>query len=135
MMRFDAIGIVVADMGKALAFYRLLGLDAPLEADGEGHVEVEVVPGFRVMFDTIEVIERFATYEAPSGGRAVSFAVRCDSPAAVDTCFVSVIEAGHVGEAEPFDAFWGQRYATVVDPDGNSVDLYAELQGELENTS
>ncbi|MFL6036949.1 MAG: glyoxalase, partial [Gaiellaceae bacterium] len=28
---------------------------------------------------------------------------------------------------EPFDAFWGQRYATVVDPDGNAVDLFAPL--------
>ena len=25
----------------------------------------------------------------------------------------------------PFDAFWGQRYATVLDPDGVRVDLYA----------
>jgi uncharacterized glyoxalase superfamily protein PhnB len=23
------------------------------------------------------------------------------------------------------DAFWGQRYATVLDPDGNPVDLFA----------
>ena len=27
----------------------------------------------------------------------------------------------------PFDAFWGQRYATVHDPDGNPVDLFAPL--------
>jgi uncharacterized glyoxalase superfamily protein PhnB len=27
----------------------------------------------------------------------------------------------------PWDAFWGQRYATVLDPDGNSVDLFAAL--------
>jgi uncharacterized glyoxalase superfamily protein PhnB len=26
------------------------------------------------------------------------------------------------------DAFWGQRYATVLDPDGNSVDLFASLE-------
>ena len=35
--------------------------------------------------------------------------------------------AGHRGHLEPFDAFWGQRYATVLDPDGNGVDLYAPL--------
>jgi uncharacterized glyoxalase superfamily protein PhnB len=28
---------------------------------------------------------------------------------------------------EPFDAVWGQRYATVLDPDGVHVDLYASL--------
>lgn len=26
---------------------------------------------------------------------------------------------------QPFDAPWGQRYATVLDPDGNAVDLFA----------
>jgi uncharacterized glyoxalase superfamily protein PhnB len=35
---------------------------------------------------------------------------------------------GH-GRKEPWDAFWGQRYAVVADPDGNHVDLYAPLQG------
>ncbi len=24
-----------------------------------------------------------------------------------------------------WDAFWGQRYTTVIDPDGNLVDLFA----------
>jgi len=28
---------------------------------------------------------------------------------------------------EPWDAFWGQRYAIVRDPDGNGVDLFAPL--------
>ncbi len=30
---------------------------------------------------------------------------------------------------EPFDAFWGMRYATVLDPDDNGVDLFATLAG------
>jgi uncharacterized glyoxalase superfamily protein PhnB len=33
--------------------------------------------------------------------------------------------AAYKGHLAPFDAFWGQRYATVLDPDGNHVDLYA----------
>ncbi|MEV6891742.1 hypothetical protein [Kribbella sp. NPDC051137] len=28
---------------------------------------------------------------------------------------------------EPYDAPWGMRYATVADPSGNGVDLYATL--------
>jgi hypothetical protein len=28
---------------------------------------------------------------------------------------------------KPWDAFWGQRYAVVHDPDGNGVDLLAPL--------
>ncbi len=127
MADFDAIGIVVTDMGKTIAFYRLLGLEIPSESDSEGHVEVEVAPGFRVMFDTVEVVQRFSTYEPAEGGRQVHFAFRCDSPADVDAVFARVTEAGHRAKTDPFDAFWGQRYATVLDPDGNPVDLYAEL--------
>jgi hypothetical protein len=35
--------------------------------------------------------------------------------------------AGHTGHKEPWDAFWGQRYAEVLDPDGNLIDLFAPL--------
>ena len=127
MAKFDAIGIIVTDMGEALAFYRLLGLDVPPDSDGQGHVEVEVAPGFRVMFDTVEVVQSFSTYEPAAGGRQVGFAFRCDSPAEVDSLFATVTGAGYRAKTDPFDAFWGQRYATVLDPDGNPVDLYAEL--------
>lgn len=128
MPTFDALGMVAADMAATLAFYRLLGLDIPDDADGEGHVEVAVTPGFRVMFDTVEVVNRFSTYEPPAGGRSVGLAFRCDSPAEVDEVFARVTAAGHAAREAPFDAFWGQRYATVLDPDGTPVDLYAALE-------
>jgi uncharacterized glyoxalase superfamily protein PhnB len=31
-------------------------------------------------------------------------------------------------ENEPWDAFWGQRYALLRDPDGVEVNLYAPLE-------
>jgi uncharacterized glyoxalase superfamily protein PhnB len=37
------------------------------------------------------------------------------------------VAAGFHGEKEPWDAFWGQRYAQLHDPDGVPVDLYASL--------
>ena len=125
MAHFDAIGIIAGDLPATLAFYRLVGLDVP--ETGEGHVEAELDGGFRIMFDSTEVIESFSTYEPARGGRNVGLAFRCDSPADVDATYARVIEAGHEGREAPFDAFWGQRYATVLDPDGNPVDLYAAL--------
>ena len=127
MPTFDAIGIVASDMAKSLAFYRLVGLDIPEGAESEGHVEVTLAGGFRVMFDSVEIIRSFSDYEAPSGGRGVAFAFRCASPAEVDATFAAVTGAGYAAKVEPFDAPWGQRYATVLDPDGNPVDLYAAL--------
>ena len=42
-----------------------------------------------------------------------------------------MVAAGFEGHLEPWDAFWGQRYATLRDPDGIGVDLYAALPDEL----
>ncbi len=125
MPAFNAIGIITTNMAETLAFYRRLGLDIPETAGDEGHVEVPIVNGFRIMFDTIEVIERFSTYEAPSGGRSVGFAFECESPTEVDALFAEITQAGYAAKQAPFDAFWGRRYATLLDPDGNPVDIYA----------
>jgi uncharacterized glyoxalase superfamily protein PhnB len=61
----------------------------------------------------------------PKGGQPMALAFGCDSPEEVDQTYARVIATGHQGHKEPWDAFWGQRYAVVVDPDGNHVDLYA----------
>ena len=59
-------------------------------------------------------------------GQRISFACRCDSPAEVDAVYARMIAAGHQGRQAPWDAFWGQRYAMLTDPDGNRVDLFAD---------
>ena len=42
--------------------------------------------------------------------------------------YVEVITPnGYRSHKAPWDAFWGQRYAVVVDPDGNHVDLFSPL--------
>ena len=58
----------------------------------------------------------------------MSLAFECANPAEVDEVHARVVEAGYQSKAEPWDAFWGQRYATVLDPDDNAVDLFAPLE-------
>lgn len=123
--RFDAIGIVVRDMAAAVGFYRLLGLEFADGAETEGHVETALPGGVRLMFDTVEVVQSFSEYHPPSGGHRIGLAFRCDDAADVDATHARVVAAGHRSALEPFDAFWGQRYATVLDPDDNPVDLFA----------
>lgn len=125
--RLDLIGLVVEDMGASLAFYRRLGLDIPTEADSEGHVEVPLPGGLRLAWDTIEVVKSFSSWEPPAGGHRVGLAFLCDSVAEVDERHAELVAAGSRSHVAPFDAFWGQRYATVLDPDGNPVDLFAPL--------
>ena len=126
--RFDLVGIVVEDMAASLAFYRRLGLDVPPEADGEPHVEVPLARGLRIAWDTRETIRSFDPDWSPAtGGPAMGLAFLCDAPAEVDATYADLVGAGYDGHREPWDAFWGQRYATLRDPDGNGVDLFAPL--------
>ena len=120
------VELVVGDMAASLAFYRRLGLAAPAGSETEEHVEVELAGGLKVAFDTVATIRSFDPHwAAPTGGHRIALASRCADAAQVDAVYAEVVGAGHTGHLAPFDAFWGQRYAVVVDPDGNHVDLFA----------
>jgi uncharacterized glyoxalase superfamily protein PhnB len=118
--------IVTSDLQRSLEFYRLLGLTVP---DAEGpHVEVELPGGNRLAFDTEDTIAGMHPgWTPPKSAGRVALAFGVDDPEAVNTLFARLTDAGHAGTLPPFDAPWGQRYATVTDPDGTSVDLFAPL--------
>jgi catechol 2,3-dioxygenase-like lactoylglutathione lyase family enzyme len=127
--RLDAIGLVVADMATSLAFYRRLGLDIPAEADSAPHAEATLPSGLRVLWDTEETVRSFDPgWTRPTGGERLGLAFLCDSPAEVDSVYAELIEAGYQGHRGPWDAFWGQRYALVLDPDGCAVSLFASAE-------
>jgi catechol 2,3-dioxygenase-like lactoylglutathione lyase family enzyme len=129
--RFAVIGVVTSDMAATLAFYRRLGLVFPEGAKKQPHVEAELPGGLVFALDTEETIRSFHSgWQPPEGGGRVGLAFRCDSPAEVDALYEDLVNAGYHGELKPWDAFWGQRYATVHDPDGNGVDLFAPLAAE-----
>ncbi|MFJ1809338.1 MULTISPECIES: VOC family protein [unclassified Streptomyces] len=126
--RFDAIGLVVSDMAASVSFYRRLGFDFPEGAEHEPHAEAGPPGGPRLLLDTEDTVRSFhPEWRPPSGGGRASLALRCDTPGEVDTVYEELLGAGHRGDLKPWDAFWGQRYAVVLDPDGNGVDLFAPL--------
>lgn len=127
MARLDAIGIVVKDMATALRFYGLLGLAVPTRESYEDHVEVVLDNGLRLMWDTLELVKKLDPNWVKPVGHRSSMAFLCESPAEVDALYARVTAAGFEGHSAPWDAFWGQRYAVVTDPDGNHVDLFAPL--------
>jgi uncharacterized glyoxalase superfamily protein PhnB len=126
MPSLNAIGIVTSDMAQSIRFYRLVGLDVP-ETPDEGHVDASLPSGVRLMLDSEEVIRSFRPDWTRATGNQISLALECSSPAEVDELYARVVAAGFHGEKEPWDAFWGQRYAQLADPDGVPVDLYAAL--------
>ena len=120
------VEIATKDLQRALDFYRLLGLDVP-EPDGP-HVEVELPGGNKLAFDDEEIIAGMHPgWTPPTQQGRVAMAFRVSDPADVDALFEKITAAGHPGALKPFDAPWGQRYATVTDPDGTSVDLFCPL--------
>lgn len=121
----DLVGMVVKDMGAALKFYRALGLEIPPQADKEEHVEYVTPGGFRIAWDTIQVIKGFDPDWIEPVGQRSTLAFKCDNPADVDATYKRLTGKGYKGYKEPWDAFWGQRYAVITDPDGNHVDLFA----------
>lgn len=125
--RLDVVGLVVADMPTTLAFYyRRLGLALPPGADAEPHVEHALPGGLRLAFDTEATIRSVHPgWEPPATAGRVGLAFRLPDAAAVDAAHAELVGAGYRSELAPFDAFWGQRYATVLDPDGTGVDLFA----------
>lgn len=127
-VRLDLLGIVVCDMARSLAFYRALGLAVPDGVEADGHVEITLPGGLRLAWDTVEVVRSFdPTWVAPTGGHRVALAFDCGDPAGVDRTHDRLVAAGHTSHRAPWDAFWGQRYAVVLDPDGNHAELFAAL--------
>jgi uncharacterized glyoxalase superfamily protein PhnB len=124
MPHLDAVGIVSSDLDRSRAFYKLLGVDVAAGAD---HVEAAFPSGVRLMFDTQDVIGSFNPDWSRVNGNQVALAFACASPAEVDEIYRRVVDAGFHGEKEPWDAFWGHRYAQLADPDGVPVDLFAPL--------
>jgi uncharacterized glyoxalase superfamily protein PhnB len=124
MPQLNAIGIVSSDFARTRAFYGLLGVEF---GEGDDHVEATLPSGLRVMIDTEDVLRSFRPDWRRETGNQLALAFACASPDEVDETYRRVVEAGFHGEKEPWDAFWGHRYAQLADPDGVPVDLYAPL--------
>ena len=119
--------VFASDLTASLNFYRLLGLPVP-DSD-EPHVAVELPGGNTLAFDNEETIAGMHPGWAPpsSSDSRLALAFGVGAPTEVDALYEKVTDAGFSGLLRPYDAPWGQRYATVADPDGNWVDLFAPL--------
>jgi len=126
-MKLDAIGITSRDLAKSARFYALLGFQFPDFSADEKHLEPITAEGeVRLMIDDAELMKSI-TGEDPTPPNHSSFAMKCQSPADVDAGVAAIRAAGFAVVKDPWDAFWGQRYAIVADPDGYMVDLFAPL--------
>jgi uncharacterized glyoxalase superfamily protein PhnB len=125
--KLAALGIVAQDIPASVSFYRELGVEVADPESADDHHEATLPNGLRLMWDTVEMMRKLDPEWQEPQGHAMALAFECDSPDDVNATYAHVTQAGFQGKTEPFDAFWGQRYATLLDPDGNAVDLFAPL--------
>jgi catechol 2,3-dioxygenase-like lactoylglutathione lyase family enzyme len=123
MAQLAAIGIVTHDVAESARFYRTLGLEVPEPPAGDDHFEITLPDGLRLMWDTVALMRQIDPDWPEPAGQRMTLAFECDP----DEVHARLVEAGFTSKLAPWDAFWGQRYAQVLDPDGNTVDLFRPL--------
>ncbi|MFW2331946.1 MAG: VOC family protein [Nitrospinota bacterium] len=125
-MSFDAIGIVSSDLQRSVKFYEILGLNFE-EVGSPDHLEAKTSSGIRIMLDSVSLVKKInPDWEESTGGGAV-LCFKQESATKVDELFDEIVQAGFTSIKEPWDAFWGQRYSSVQDPDQNQIDIFATL--------
>src|SRR5262245_48952604 len=132
-LALEQINIVVRDMQKSLAFYRLLGVS--IEEPGPGwtewarhHQNGTTSNGVRVDFDSVAFAKQWNPgLDEAKLGSAVIPIFHVSSREEVDRVHARVTAAGHRTHKAPEDAFWGARYAIVEDPAGNSVGIMSSI--------
>lgn len=127
-MKLDAVSVVSDDLEKSRRFYELLGFAFDRHGPGDDHIEARTAPdGVRLMIDSRKLVASL-TGTTPEPATHSAFAMLCESPAEVNATAKVVEEAGFEIVTPPWDAFWGQRYAVVRDPNGYMIDLFAPLR-------
>src|SRR4051812_4047540 len=130
------VNIVSGDLDASLEFYRRLGIEFPRDAvwrTGSGAHHANATAG-DAGARTLEIDSAaFAPHwnagwrgRGDLAGRVIvglSVPTRDD----VDRLYAEVTSAGYRGLQQPWDAFWGARYAIVEDPDGVAVGLMSPV--------
>ena len=126
-MKLDAVAVTSRDFAATARFYRLLGFSFPAFEANAKHLEAITPAGeVRLMIDDVRLIKGI-TGKDPMPPTHSSFAIKCETPGDVDAAVAAIRGAGFHVVKDPWDAFWGQRYAIVADPDGYMADVFAAL--------
>ena len=119
------VGVIVEDMGRAVEFYRRLGVDIPEGSEGKGHVEVKM-SGLTFFLTTKTINARWdpARTEASGGYRMIQ-EYYLETREAVDAKYTEMVGYGYEGHVAPYQTTFNAYFAMINDPDGNTILLSA----------
>lgn len=125
-MSFDAVGIISKNLEKTKKFYALFGLELE-PTGGSEHLEAKTSSGVRIMVDSVTLMKELNPKWVEPQGSGMVLCFKQSSAKEVNNLCSKIMVDGFECVNEPWDAFWGQRYASVLDPDGNQIDIFAPL--------
>ena len=124
-MKLDMVGIVTKNMDQSIKFYETLGFKA-LGTPNDEYVELNN-NGVRISLNTSKMLSGIYGYNPDNTGDKIELAFLCDSPKEVDDLHDKIVKCGYESFKEPWDAFWGQRYAIIKDIDGHLLSIFSNL--------
>ncbi|MHB8290235.1 MAG: VOC family protein [Acidimicrobiales bacterium] len=133
--RFNQLNLVVEDIDAVVAFYLALGMTVRFDGgewpagSGARHVALDNGAGAILELDNLAMARIYhGGWRSPRAeGRPVVLGFSLPSREAVDQRYRELASAGYTGRQEPYDAFFGARYAVVCDPAGNDVGLMSPI--------
>lgn len=140
---FDQINLVCGDLDASIAFYRRLGVKFPDDrvwrtSTGAHHASAAEQAADRGIDFDLDSAAFAPHWNAGWKGQAnlrgrvvVGFQVPARED--VDAIYRDMTGAGYRGLQEPWDAFWGARYAIVEDPDGIAVGLMSPISPDMKS--
>jgi catechol 2,3-dioxygenase-like lactoylglutathione lyase family enzyme len=132
--RFGGIDVVCKDMNASLAFYRAMGMEIPddkvwSDDNGPQHVDLKLEGdvGFDIDTESLTIGYSPKWAESAAKGAALMLSFRVDANEDVDALHEHMVSLGYESHLAPWDAFWGARFAIIVDPDGNHVSIMGPM--------
>lgn len=121
------VGVIVADMERAVEFYRRLGVSIPEGSEKLEHVEMKM-GGMTFFLSTKRANARWdPAARDPSGGYRIILEFYLETREALDAKFSEMIGFGYEEHCAPYDVSADLRFAMVDDPDGNTILLSSAL--------
>ena len=124
-MSLDAVGIISKNINHSVQFYGILGVF--FKKISSDHWEGNTVKGVRIMLDSVDLMKKLNPNWKEQEGQKIVLCFKQDSLEKVDELYHKIEKSGFKVLKSPWNAFWGQRYSSVLDPDGNQVDIFAPL--------
>jgi catechol 2,3-dioxygenase-like lactoylglutathione lyase family enzyme len=126
------VNLFVTDLAATERFYA--GLGWTLVQMGLGAATADLPGGLSVAFlpagDRAFVAAFDSAHPGGTGGTAI-LDVRLEDREQVDKLYRELLNRGGSAGQAPIDAFWGSRYAVVVDPDGTRIGLKSPVDDWL----